>query len=99
MIKILLILTLVFCFFTCPTILHADDITARSTKVYTVPGNYQIRIEYTSNLPIYVGYAPKGLGAAQTGWFIQKLTWTGSDCTLIQTSTGTWDGRSGLVYS
>ena len=99
MIRILLILTLLVTFFTYPIVYAADDITLRAQKTHTVPGKYQLRVEYSGSNPIYIGYAPKGLVSSSDGWFIRKLTWSGSTVTLIQTSVGIWDNRASLTYS
>lgn len=79
---------------------YADDVHARAQKVYAVPANMQVRIEWSGANPIYIGYADKGLSTNQSGWFIMKLTWSGANVTLIQTITsGVWDNRASLIYS
>lgn len=74
------------------------NIAAGADKVFTIPGRYQTRIEWTGSNPIYVGVADPGLTAAQTGWLILKITWSGSTPTVIQTAVGIWDDRASIMY-
>jgi hypothetical protein len=81
----------------------AEDITARSQKTFTVPGNVQIKIDYlTGTNPIYIGYADKGVATSDATWFILKITWdANNNPTVIQSANNAvWDDRATtVVYS
>lgn len=52
---------------------------------------------------IYAGEAPKGYSTSAI-WLITKFTWvagtvSGFNCTVKQTSTGSWLDRASLTYS
>jgi len=69
-----------------------------ANRSITMLSNQQLRIDWDgSNNPIYVGQAPRGLGSDEDGWAIQKITWTGSNPTLIQVGFGAWDNRTTTV--
>ena len=78
---------------------RCDDITARSTKTFAIPGDYQTRMAYDVNSdPEYVGVADRGLASNQKGWLVLKITWVSRNPTLVQTGKGAWDSRTGLTY-
>lgn len=98
--RLIILLTIGFLIFGGNSL--AEDITARSQKVFTVPGNYQVLIDYDGGTnPIYVGYADKGLATAQQGWFILKLTWDVNNNPTVIKSVGNaiWDSRTSYTYS
>ena len=67
-----------------------------------IPSNHQLKVEYTSGNPIYVGFAAQGLGISASGWLIQKYTWDASgNCTDRQIANDffAWDNRSLVSYS
>ncbi len=73
-------------------------------RITEIPSNMQMRAAYsaTDGLPDYVGYAPRGLTAATTGWLLQKFTYDASrQCTLRQIAYSSWDLRAdaGTVYA
>lgn len=64
-----------------------------------------IRIDYDgSNNPIYIGIAPPGVPTSASMWKIFKITYSGSNPTLIQLADGDelsdniWDNRTSLTY-
>jgi len=68
-----------------------------------IPSNLQMRAEYTTDggetVPLYLGFAPRGLAAGTDGWLLQKFTYDGSgNVTLRQIAYGNWTGRAGLSY-
>ena len=83
----------------CVTSLAYADIQARAEKVYNIPGNFQTRVEYTGNNPIYIGICDRGLASSIAQWFIVKITWTGDNPTLFQTANNVaWDNRATSTY-
>ena len=78
-----------------------SEIHARAQKVFTIAGNYQTRIHYEAgDDPIYVGIALRGIATTDEKWFIQKLTWSSSKPTLIQSAIDVdWDNRTTHTYS
>jgi hypothetical protein len=78
-----------------------SDPTILAKKIYPVPGNYQIKVDYQSGLnPIYVGYADAGVPTSSDDWFIQKITWdANSNPTAINViNDAVWDNRTTLNY-
>jgi hypothetical protein len=79
-----------------------DLFAARYTEI---PTNMQMRADYllvTDGLPTYMGYAPRGLSASDTGWLLQKFTYdVNRQCTLRQIAYSSWDLRAdgGTTYS
>jgi hypothetical protein len=92
-------LGLLLVLFYSVTILCAEPITARSTKVFSIPGEYQVRIDYlTGTNPVYIGYADKGIATTDSNWFIIKITWSGDNATVVQTANNViWDNRATSV--
>lgn len=65
----------------------------------TIETNQQGRWEYDGNGNVlYAGYAPRGLAANQTGWLLQKFSYTSGMVTLRQIAYDTWNNRSGATY-
>jgi len=58
------------------------------------------KIEYTSNLPIYIGcHYLHDATDGNTNWEVWKFTWTGTDCTQIEGPlTGSWTGKASLAW-
>lgn len=95
----ILALLLIGMFLVSP--LYADP-TAGATKTFSVPTNYQVRIDYTTGTnPIYVGYADKGAATSSAVWFIMKITWDeNNNPTLIQiANNAVWDNRTTTTYN
>jgi len=63
-------------------------------------GEHQIRIDYASGTdPVYVGMADHGVTSSQSSWLIKKITYDGSDITLIQVANNVaWDSRTTALY-
>ena len=82
----------------CAQPAYTDDISSSARKVITVPGKVQVQIDYTGDLPIYVGYAEEGSKTTDTTWLILKITYSGTNPTVIQTAVGAWDSRTDYTY-
>lgn len=52
---------------------------------------------------VYVGYAALGVGPAEAGWQIKRITFAGGNPTVMQWSgaefTAVWDDRTTISYS
>jgi len=69
-------------------------------RMTEIPSNMQMRIDWTSGNPDYIGYAPRGLTSSQNGWLLQKFTYDGSNrCTLRQIGYDSWDLRATATYA
>ena len=75
------------------------QISLYAKRVTEIPSDMQMRIEYSGDLAIYVGYAPRGLSASATGWLIQKLDYTGSNVTYRSTAFDSWNNRATATYA
>lgn len=71
----------------------------KAKRVVSIPGNQQVRIEYSGSDPIYIGVGPKGLPSSSTGWLLKQLTYSGNKVTLIQIAYDSWDNRATASYS
>ena len=71
----------------------------KAKRVISIPGNQQVRIEYSGSNPEYIGVGPKGLAASSAGWLLKKLTYTGDNVTLVQIAYDSWDNRATASYS
>jgi len=85
---------------------HEEDMLALRT--ISLPSNQQVMIDYdVNNNPIYLGVAPSGFSTtsgtdndnSKSNWMIQKINWTGSNCTSIQIGWGRWSNRTALTYA
>lgn len=63
------------------------------------------RMDYNAqNLPIYIGWAKPGTAASAAEWQITKLTYTGTNVTLIEFADSNtnfdniWNSRTSLSY-
>lgn len=78
------------------------DPTERAQKVFSVPANYQVLIDYTTGTnPIYIGYADRNVATSASVWFIIKITWdANNNPTAIKSiNNAVWDDRASYTYS
>jgi hypothetical protein len=81
----------------------------QSDVTYTGPMDdaaLQVRIDYdVDSNPIYVGEARPGSASNAARWRIKKLTYSGTNMTVLQFADGNpnfdnvWDNRASLSYS
>lgn len=96
----LLVVLLMSLFMVTAVCYPAETITARSSKTFTVPSEYLVKIAYDVNSdPEYVGYAPKGSTDGATNWFIMKITYVSRNPTVVAHAVGSWTGRAALTYN
>lgn len=92
-----------FLIITCiflPLRIVSADLTRGADKVFSVPGNYQVKIDYESGTnPIYVGYADKGVSDGASAWFIIKITWDANDNPTAITSANNVDWTNRATHS
>lgn len=85
-----------------PSSIEVDEFQAsiHAKRVTTIPSDLQLRMDYdgSGNL-IYVGTGTRSLAASDTGWAINKFTWTGGNLTLKQTAYDAWDNRASATYA
>lgn len=70
-----------------------------ATRITEIPSNMQMKLDYTTRTdgqPVYIGYAPRGLTDAETGWLLQKFTYTADpgNMTVRQIAYSSWDLRA-----
>ena len=76
-----------------------------ASRITEIPSNMQMRCDYdtrTDGQPVYLGFAPKGLGSSfasiASGWLIHKFSYDASDrVTLRQIGYGVWDTRASTI--
>ena len=78
--------------------IYDPDINA--TRNVEVPSNLQQRVAYNaSNQAEYVGFGARGLASSDTGWLIQKFTYSSGLVTLRQIAYDSWDNRASATYA
>lgn len=73
--------------------------TAAPTKTEEVPGELQMRAEYSGADLIYLGKAIAGRATSASAWVIHKYTYASGLPTVKQTAYGAWDDRASLTYA
>ena len=73
-----------------------------ASRTTEIPSNMQMRCDYdtrTDGQPVYLGFAPKGLGVGDTKWLLHKFTYDVSDrITLRQIAYSSWTLRASATY-
>lgn len=88
-----------------PTSLEVDTFEhlLHASRYTEIPSNMQMRADYsgqTDGKPEYLGFAPRSLASATTGWLLQKFTYDGSrQVTLRQIAYDSWDNRATASYA
>ena len=75
---------------------HQKALYAKRTT--DVGSDQQKLFQFSGDELIYFGRGAKGLATSQTGWLIQKFTWSSGKPTSIQSAYGIWDDRASLSY-
>lgn len=84
---------------------NEHDSSVAAKRVVMSPDNTQMQIDYnslTDGLPLYVGYAVRGLSTSATGWMIQKYTYDANSprqCLTRTIAYSSWDSRSSATYA
>jgi hypothetical protein len=79
------------------------EVDLKAKRTTEIPTNMQMRVDYdgaVDGLPLYMGFAPRGLASSATGWLIQKFTYDGSrQATLRQCAYDSWDNRASGTFA
>ena len=76
-----------------------DDMI-KACRYTEIPTNLIMRIEYSDNNAIYVGFAAHGMAEGTNGWLIHKFTYDGNNnVTARNISYGNWTDRASLTYN
>lgn len=74
-------------------------------RITEIPSNNQLRVVWAlgtggNQVAAYVGFGPRGLSAASTGWMVQKFTYDANDNpTLRQIAYGIFNNYASLTYA
>lgn len=72
-----------------------DGLTVK-TEESAKDARYEFQTVAAERKPLYIGIALPGSLASAEVWSIQKYTYSGSDLSLVQTRSGSWDNRVNL---